>query len=100
MSRPKALPSRRDLSDLVRCVRSDIDEDDRADDDPEDDTPAIRLTVGWTPDTGEWDYQTGDNSFTGGAYLHPVWAVYTVTRDTRLRDAARYIRAELTGALY
>ena len=29
-----------------------------------------------------WNYQTGDNSFTGGAYGLPHWAVTTIMPDT------------------
>ena len=36
------------------------------------------LTVGYDPKTGEWDYQTGDNSYSGAAYFYPVWGVGTI----------------------
>jgi len=40
------------------------------------------LTIG-LPDKGdEWGYQTGDNSFTGGAYSFPHWAVTSFNLDT------------------
>lgn len=40
------------------------------------------LTIGWTAEKGSWSYQTGDNSYTGGAYGHPVWAVVYITFDS------------------
>lgn len=40
----------------------------------------IDLTVG--ADQNGWNYQTGDNSFTGGAYGYANWAVVTVFPDS------------------
>lgn len=53
------------------------------------------LTVGWTP-SGGWSYQTGDNSFTGGAYGHPVWAVVYLTADSIPDEVAGEILDELS----
>ena len=39
------------------------------------------LTIGMNP-AGEWSFQTGDNSFTGGAYGYPHWAVVSITEDS------------------
>lgn len=38
----------------------------------------LELTVGYNPKTGEWSYQTGDNSYTGPVYRFPVWGVTTI----------------------
>lgn len=35
-----------------------------------------------------WGYQTGDNSFTGGAYSHPHWAVIYLYRDSSAEELA------------
>lgn len=53
------------------------------------------LTVGWSNDTGEWSWQTGDNSFTGGAYHYPIWAVVSVGPDTDAKETALEIREQL-----
>lgn len=87
------LPTIRDLAALVRAVKADISDEYRASED--DDTPGICLTVGWSADTGEWSYQTGDNSFTGGAYHYPHWAVVSIYRGCNSRDVARDIREQL-----
>ena len=90
--KPK-LPSIRELSALVRHVSqqvprvSDSDAADYRMD--EDSLPSIDLTIGWDPETGDWSYQTGDNSFTGGAYGYPVWAVTSVYRRQDSRAVAR-----------
>ena len=39
------------------------------------------LTIGMN-EAGEWSFQTGDNSFTGGAYGYPHWAVVSITEDS------------------
>ena len=41
----------------------------------------LQLTIGCNEDK-EFNWQTGDNSFTGGAYLYPHWAVIYVTQDS------------------
>lgn len=78
------LPRIRDLADLVRHCKGFVEP--RA---------TLDLTVGWTPDDGSWSWQTGDNSFTGGAYLHPVWATASLTRRTNSREVARDLRSQL-----
>jgi hypothetical protein len=55
-----------------------IADDDRAD--PEATDPSMSVTFGADPDG--WSYQTGDNSFTGGAYGYQDWAVITIDRDS------------------
>lgn len=56
---------------------------------------SVQLTVGWSPESGSWDYQTGDNSYTGGAYGHPVWAVSYVTANSNADEIAEEILNEL-----
>ena len=96
--KPK-LPSIRELSALVRHVAqqvprvSDHDADDYRED--QDSLPSIDLTIGWSPETGAWSYQTGDNSFTGGAYGYPIWAVTSVSRRNDSRAVARYLIDQL-----
>jgi len=48
---------------------------------------SLSLTVGASPD-GSWSYQTGDNSFTGGAYGHRDWAVVTLDADSKPEEVA------------
>lgn len=51
----------------------------------------LELTVGVTP-TEEglaWNYQTGDNSFTGGAYGHPHWVCLYLTRRSNCRELSK-----------
>ena len=88
MKTHKKTPSIATLSRLFKSLKTDICDDYRASDDPDDTMPGICVTVGWSPETGGWSYQTGDNSFTGGAYGHPVWAVVSLYRRSNSRQLA------------
>jgi hypothetical protein len=58
----------------------------------EDDTlPGMQVTFGVSvSEDGElsWSYQTGDNSFSGGAYCHSNWAVISLYRKSNSRELA------------
>ncbi len=94
MPRPK-LPWWDDLKKLVKAVKAEIDDDYRASED--DDEPGIQLTVGWDGVT-DWSFQTGDNSYTGGAYGYPHWAVVSVYRDADSGSIASEIQEQLEEA--
>ena len=85
-------PTIKDLSELVREIKPHIEDSYLAEDET---VPGIDLTVGWCPDNGEWSYQTGDNSFTGGAYGYPVWAVTRIYRRSNAQELARELRDQL-----
>lgn len=93
-----------DWTKLVAALIPTIDDDYRASDDPEDNTPGICLTVGFTPETPDrdysWHYQTGDNSFTGGAYGHPHWAVVSIYRDSIPSEVAEEIASQIGELIY
>jgi hypothetical protein len=82
---------------LLKNLKPDIQDDYRASD--EDETPGMSVTIGFTPETEEkacsWGYQTGDNSFTGGAYGHPHWAVISLYRRSNCRELAEYAADEI-----
>lgn len=81
----------RDWTKLLKSLKRGIDDSYRATDDPEDDKPGMCVTFGVTvTEEGEmsWGYQTGDNSYTGGAYGHPDWAVVYLHRRSKSRELA------------
>jgi len=82
---------RTELARLVRSVREDISPEYRAFEGDEE--PGIQLTVGARHDS--WSFQTGDNSFTGGAYSYAHWGVIGVYRDTNSFEAADDLIAQL-----
>ena len=94
------LPSIREVSALVRHVAKQVPRanDPDANDYRMDDEslPSIDLTIGFNPDDGSWSYQTGDNSFTGGVYGYPIWAVTSVYR----RQDSRAVARDLINQLY
>jgi hypothetical protein len=90
------LPSITKLSALVRHVKKHIADDYRAFE--EEDVPGIQLTVA-CDEKGNWDYQTGDNSYSGAAYFYPHWAVVGVYRDSNSKEVARDIQNQLADLL-
>lgn len=81
------------MVELVRQFIPTIADDDRASDDPSDETPGIQLTIG--ADANGWNYQTGDNSFIGGAYGYRDWAVTYLYRDSDSKEVADDIVEQL-----
>jgi len=87
------LPTIKTLSALVRAIKPSICDDYR---ETKDDLPSLCLTIGADGSgVDSWDYQTGDNSYSGGAYFYPHWAVVTVYRRSNSLEIAREIRAQL-----
>ena len=82
-------PPTAELAAVLRSLIPSIDDDCRAS--MEDEEPSMMVTFGFTPSTGAWNYQTGDNSFTGGAYGHPDWACITLTRESDCDQLAEEI---------
>jgi hypothetical protein len=77
---------------LLKSLKPTIGDDYRCSDDPDDNTPGMCVTIGFTPATEDsdasWSYQTGDNSYSGGAYGHPHWAVLSLYRRSNCLDLA------------
>jgi len=78
------------VAKLCAAIKRDTDFNDPDLVDPYDDfgEGVIEITIGADPDGG-WSYQTGDNSFTGGAYGFPYWGTGYILADTNCRDLAR-----------
>lgn len=92
-----------DWQALVAGLIPQIADDYRATDDPDDDTPGMQLTIGFTPETEDrdcsWSYQTGDNSYTGGAYGHRHWAVIYLSRDSNPLEVAEDIADQVAESI-
>lgn len=54
-------------------------------------TKGLHITLGITPseDGLSWDYQTGDNSFTGGAYGHPHWVLLYLMGRSNCKELSK-----------
>jgi hypothetical protein len=83
------LPLIKDVAALIRDLKPTIGDEYRAIGCEEDDTPSMDLTVGCNTETGEWSWQTGDNSYSGGAYSYPIWGVIIIDRRCNSRATAR-----------
>ena len=95
------LPLIKDLSELIKQLKPTIQNDYRASEcDLEDSLPSMLLTVGWSAESGEWNWQTGDNSYSGGAYFYPTWATVAIYRRSNSLKLARDIQDQLSEATY
>jgi hypothetical protein len=57
--------------------------------DPDDDGPSyLQITFGTDEALSTWSFQTGDNSYTGGAYGFPYWGICYVRPTTNSKEAA------------
>lgn len=53
-----------------------------------------------TNDAGDqWNYQTGDNSYTGGCYSLPHWAIATIYEETDPLELYEDITSQLVELL-
>ena len=59
----------------------------------------VCLTVGYSPEAESWGYQTGDNSFTGGAYGHPFWGVVWIGADADPAEVADEIAEDILSQM-
>lgn len=88
---------------LLKSLKADIGDEYRCSDDPDDTTPGMCVTIGFTPSTDEndcsWSYQTGDNSYTGGAYGHAHWAVIYLYRRSNSRELAESAADEIAESV-
>lgn len=76
-----------EVAELLESLKPNIGDDFRASDDPDDETPGMCVTIA-SDDGGEWNYQTGDNSFLGGCYGFRNWGVGRLYRDSDCREVA------------
>lgn len=92
------LPPKGEIVRLLVSLKREIGEEYRVSDDPDDNIPGIQVTVGASID-GSWSYQTGDNSFTGGAYSHPHWGVGSLYRRSNSRQLADDILSQIEDGM-
>jgi len=101
--KPRAISStRKEWERLLKRLKPTIGDDYRATDDPEDDKPGMCVTFGVTVEEDRslsWSYQTGDNSYSGGAYGHPVWAVVYLYRRSNCAELAKEAMDEALSQL-
>ena len=93
-------PTIESISALIRELKKQIQDDYRAypcgPGEDEDTVPSMLLTVGADGQgRGSWSWQTGDNSYSGGAYHYAFWGTCAIYRRSNSRGLARDIIREL-----
>ena len=90
-SRSHLLTFRRDVEALLKALKPTIEDDFRSHE--EATLPSIAITIGaeLTPDGIAWNYQTGDNSYTGGAYGFRDWGIV----DLHRRDSCKRLAGDI-----
>ncbi len=94
------LPLIKDLRALFIALKQGIRDDYRCSLDygpggDDSGPPSMDVTIGWDPETGDWNYQTGGNDYTGGAYGYQHWAVVYLDRRSNSTELARDVRERL-----
>ena len=85
-------PTIKELSQLLVSLKAGIL------DDPDfikegDDLPSLDVTV--SAGQNGWNFQTGDNSFSGGCYGDPYWATTVLYCGSNCRSLAKELVTEL-----
>lgn len=83
----------REVCRLLMSLKHDIGDEYRASDD--DERPSMSVTVSTDDEVSGWNYQTGDNSYTGGCYGQPHWAVISLYRNSNCHGLAREVADQL-----
>lgn len=76
---------------LLISLKKTICDDYQVEGAEENAPPCMQVTFGMSRNAdGElsWNYQTGDNSFMGGAYSHPAWGVVYLSRRSNSLNLA------------
>ena len=93
----------REWTRLLISLKPSIADDYRCTDDPDDKSPGMLVTFGLTCcDDGSfsWSYQTGDNSYSGGAYSHRAWGLAYLNRRSNCRELAEQAFSEALDATF
>ena len=85
-------PTIKELSQLLVSLKSGILDD--ADFVKEgDDLPSLDITV--SSGQNGWNFQTGDNSYSGSCYGDPYWATASLYRRSNCREMAKDLIEQL-----
>jgi len=87
----------RDVRALLIALKREIGDEYRADE--ESTVPSMQVTIGASADASAWNYQSGDNSYTGGAYGFPYWGVVTLYRRSNSGELAADACAQIFDQL-
>lgn len=94
------LPTIKEVAALIKHLKKHIRDEYRAEGEEDSNVPSMQVTIGIDPSDGSWSYQTGDNSYTGGAYGYRYWGVTSITRRSNSREVARYLINDAAEQVY
>lgn len=89
MNRIKISAFRREVESLLKQLKKDFD------------SPEVQVTIGakFQDNEFDWDYQTGNNEYSGAAYLYPHWGVTTLYKRSNCKDLAQDIVVDVLGQM-
>jgi len=90
------LENKPDLVNLIAVLKTEITNDMR---ESEDEDPYMQITISVNEDCTEWTYQTGDNSYSGGCYLHAFWGVGYIYKTDKPQDVANELIGDLANQI-
>lgn len=99
----KQLPAlRHEIYDLLVAIKNWTDWYELSSSNSNGDPGYIDVTIGLTfgEDCISWNYQTGDNSFTGGAYGHPEWFTTALSRRSNCKEIAKDVISDITNRIH
>jgi len=64
-----------------------------------DTLPSIQITISVDKLLSDWNYQTGDNSYSGGCYGDPYWGVGSLYRRTNCKQLAKDLIEDLANQI-
>ena len=82
----KVMPTKQALNTLVKELKRYMLENPDLFWDVETEQYETTLTIGFDGLTKTYGFQIGDNSYSGGAYGYPYWAVVMITNNLSNRD--------------
>ena len=86
-----------DLRILIRDLKKELSHISQPKD--SDEPPYIQLTISTDDDGDSWDYQTGDNCYSGACYGSPYQGSVYITADCIAEDAIDDLLSNLEDAI-
>ena len=83
------VPFKKDLKELAKRIKRYVLENPDLFWNVETEQSECQLTVGCDGVSTDFGYQTGDNSYSGGAYSYPHWAIVTITNHSNIEEVSK-----------
>ena len=92
-----------DIAQLAQSLHDEYMEDDEivaaANDENGEGVMLLTIGAGVSDDDVDWSWQSGDNSYTGGAYSYPNWGVVWFSPEMTGKEYAKEIVDDLVNSL-